>query len=516
MDRWQTLNVVCDGGLDTTVDILEQGAMLTGSARELINYEPAEDRGYRKVAGYIKYDEDVVPGDADEPVLGVHPFKEGVVAARLDTSGSTDNALYYSTGSGWTQYNSAARGGSPSRVRFITYNITEDITVSCDGVNPAIKFDGSSDTLLNGTGAPSDPSYAAEFLNRLVLSGYSSNVAAITISAPNDDEDYTAANGAIELNVGDEVVGLFVFRDTLFIFCVNSIHRLEGSTSSDFIVRSVTDRIGCLDGDTIQEVAGDLIFLAPDGFRSLAATERIGDVELGLQSKAIQDDIRDVIAVNPANYSSLVIPDKSQYRCFYHITGRDDDSQKGFLGKYKPTENGKQYQWAQLLGFPAYSAGYGILNDSTQLAVIGHPDNGYVYQLEQTGGRDGSDISYSFKSPPLIFEDISRRKVMHSIRPIIEPEGSFDLSFKLILDEFSDRDRVQPSAKSITLSESGAVFGVAVFDTDVFGGEAEMFMTRRKVEGSGNTVTFQFFGSDTSLPHRIDSYTIEYAIKGRR
>ena len=56
----------------------------------------------------------------------------------------------------------------------------------------------------------------------------------------------------------------------------------------DSSIVPVAENVGCLSGYSIQEIGGDLIFLAPDGLRTVAGTARIGDVELGTVSKAIQ------------------------------------------------------------------------------------------------------------------------------------------------------------------------------------------------------------------------------------
>ena len=98
----------------------------------------------------------------------------------------------------------------------------------------------------------------------------------------------TVVHGAGSISVDDTVVALKVFRDSLFIFCENRIFKLTGSTSSDFSVEPVTRNIGCINSFTVQEFAGDLIFLGPDGLRTVAATARIGDTELGTISKNIQ------------------------------------------------------------------------------------------------------------------------------------------------------------------------------------------------------------------------------------
>ncbi len=56
------------------------------------------------------------------------------------------------------------------------------------------------------------------------------------------------------------------FRDDLIIFCKNSIYKLVNINSSSTIaVQPITKNIGCLDGDSIQEIGGQLLFLGPDG-----------------------------------------------------------------------------------------------------------------------------------------------------------------------------------------------------------------------------------------------------------
>ena len=84
-----------------------------------------------------------------------------------------------------------------------------------------------------------------------------------------------------------------------------------------FTMTPVTRNIGCTNGDTIQEFAGDLIFLGPDGLRTIAGTARIGDVELGTISSNVQS-VFDENLRNSGLFESLVIPDKTQYRLFFY------------------------------------------------------------------------------------------------------------------------------------------------------------------------------------------------------
>ena len=89
----------------------------------------------------------------------------------------------------------------------------------------------------------------------------------------------------------------------------------------------VTRNIGCLNGDTIQEFAGDLIFLAADGLRTVAATTKIGDTELGTISRNVQS-LFDANIINSSLFESVVIADKTQYRIFFTKDGQADNITK--------------------------------------------------------------------------------------------------------------------------------------------------------------------------------------------
>ncbi len=115
---------------------------------------------------------------------------------------------------------------------------------------------------------------------------------------PFQTNDFTSGNGGGTIKVDTKIVGLKVFRDALFIFGEDKIFKLVGNTDADFAIAPVTRKIGCIDGGSIQELGGDIIYLAPDGLRTVAGTERIGDVELGTISKQIQQRIDDITTDN--------------------------------------------------------------------------------------------------------------------------------------------------------------------------------------------------------------------------
>ena len=57
----QTYPIQFSGGLITNMSPLQQGINMPGSARVLRNFEPSIEGGYRRIEGYNKYDENLIP-----------------------------------------------------------------------------------------------------------------------------------------------------------------------------------------------------------------------------------------------------------------------------------------------------------------------------------------------------------------------------------------------------------------------------------------------------------------------
>lgn len=534
MDRWQSKTVICRGGLDLSEDALTQGTVNLGTAKILQNYEPSLEGGYGRVLGYSAYDSDTVPGEGS--ILGVKVALGGVFAAR-------ETNVYFSDGGGWTKITTPNRSSGATKYRFISFSISTPKIIFCDGLGYAGRYDGTTYSLINGTGAPSDPKYALCAKNRIILAGYSSNPRAISISAPNTDNDFDGSNGAIEINTGDIVTGLALFRDTVYIFCRKSIKALTGSSSSDFALQVITSDIGCLSGDTIKEIGGDLLFLAPDGLRSLAATDRIGDVDLALQSRRIQPLIRNYVKnFTSDKFSSVVIRQKSQYRMFIFdpdtlspsslygssttavygtaVYGlRSEDSQaNGVLGKLSDEAiEGQGYEWATLLGINAICADSEYLDEdleTDELVVFGHPANGKVYRLESGYDFGGNTVQAIYRTPQFTFDDASVRKTLQKATVYTQILGDIDVDMFVKYD-FENAGILQPSAVSLDQVNTSSVYGSAIYATSVYN-TTDSPVFKKRLVGSGFTAALVFSSDDTKPVHRIDSFQIEYSVNGRR
>ena len=192
------------------------------------------------------------------------------------------------------------------KTRFAKYNFsgTEKI-VLVDGVNKPAIYDNTTFTVL--LDAPTDvigASVVAEVKNHIFFAKAST----ITFTAPYTDNDFSAANGSGAIDVGGTITALAVFREQLIIFTETSIHQLTGNTIADFTLQPITTDIGCIDSDTVQEIAGDIMFLGPDGLRLLSGTDRIGDFGLASVSKTIQNTMTSFVSAN-TSFTSCVIRD---------------------------------------------------------------------------------------------------------------------------------------------------------------------------------------------------------------
>lgn len=392
--------------------------------------------------------------------------------------------------------------------RFTQYNFNGiDFIAGVDGANNPFKYDTSTFTVLDG--APTDvlgASHVVNFKNQLFFAKGSS----ITFTAPFTDNDFSAANGAGSLNVGNTITGLIVFREQLIIFSERTISRLVGNTIADFQLQPITRDIGCIETDTIQEIGGDIMFLGPDGIRSLAATEKIGDFDLAVVSKPIQAEVTNFVNRN-TSFSSVVIRKKNQYRLMGFNTNFTADSSQGVLA----TQTQEGLSWSELRGIRAYVAdsNYNAANEEVAFA---HTD-GYVYSMETGNSFDGAAIPSSFATPFIPINDPRTRKTIYRMFLYTDPQGSFSATMNLKFD-FEESGVIQPDGVTFdnTAGATAAAFyGESIYGSGSYGGTIQRLFDSQTI-GSGNVVSIQFVSDSDNPPYSLDALTLEYGTYGRR
>ena len=412
-----------------------------------------------------------------------------------------------------------------SNIQFVNYESEGNFgtVYIVDGANKIAEFQittvgGSNvfhfETLERST--PVNPKRVTIFSERLIVAGQSTSDSTVAYSTRLKPYDFTGASAGT-IDTGDVIVGIKVFRNSLVIFCKNSIFELTNLDSTP-ILKSVTKNIGCVDGNTIQEIGGDLVFLAPDGLRTIAGTARIGDVELSSISRKILPLINNLLDnISSFTISSMVIRERSQYRLFYFQSGQAASSQKGIIGTFKFDANGvPAFEWSETLGMEIKRC-TSDLDVNNKEVQFGSNESGYVYQLDTGNNFDGSTIDAQFQTPDMDYGDNGLRKSLYAVKANIEPEGTNNNLKLLIRYDFESTEVPQPGSFSVGNLSSAAVFGASssVFGTSVFG--AVVLPSKRMiVTGSGFSNNFKFFSNDTDASYSVNGMFVSFIAGGRR
>lgn len=457
--QWQTFPIEFRGGLISNMSALQQGTNAVGSATILQNFEPNKEGGYSKILGYEKFSSTAVPGSGN--ILGVKVASSNtVITARKNASNVTE--YHYGVGAAWTSLGSMTALGGNIRHTEVNFDGTRKF-IFVDGVNyPAvIEFPIDVGTPSNSfTEFTSSNSADLEGASNVILfktTVFFAKNNLLYFSAPSDETDYSAANGAGSINVGEEITGLSVFREQLIVFTKNTIKRIVGSTISDFQMQPITERIGCVDGDTIQEVGGDIMYLADDGIRLLSATDRIGDFALDLPSDIIAKDVAAFIDA-ASSFASVTLKKKAQYRIFSFIESQQAEGAQGLLVTKFAAQGTSGLAWGKTKGIKAniIDADY----TSTIETICFSNTTDYIYTMDIGNSFDGDNIEAIYESPFMPITDPQTRKTFYKNTLYLEPLGNTNITvgLKFDFDRIPEDGVVQPLPQTVTSGGSAVSF----------------------------------------------------------
>jgi hypothetical protein len=498
---------ICEGGL---VKNKSTFIMKPGEAIELLNFEPDIEGGYRRINGFNKYVSAVVPqtSSSSEEVLMVTTFASKVVAARGEKIFIADAG-----GSSWTEKDTGRT--SAGTYTFERFNFDgNDKLIVADGNNDPTVFDTSFNATDVTQSTVEGAKFVAVFKDHMFYAGMSSTPQEVVFSVGFDEDNFSTGGSlpAGSVKVDDTITGLKVFRDNLFIFCENRIFQMTGSSSSDFAVKPVTRSIGCVNGQTIQEFAGDLIFLGPDGLRTVAGTARIGDVELGTISSNVQS-LFDLNLANSGKFTSIVIPDKTQYRIFFTKASVGENLTEGVICVLK----GQQFEFSEIRGVRP-TATDTFVDQGNVIAIHGSGD-GFVYRQEQGNDFDGTAINARYRSPDLTLNDPGIRKNMQRVIVNFSPESSIDADLFLRYD-YESKESARPAAYPLDSADVAAIYGTTKYGLTstpkgTYGGSSQPLF-RQPVEGSGFAVALRVNDGGVTAPYSLKGFQLEYQLGARR
>lgn len=529
--KMNILSIPCRGGLNLSSNNHELLSR-PGEAIDLVNFECSQEGGYRRISGFSELTSEL-PGSGE--IRGLINY-EGVLVAR-------GNALYHTPdNTNWTQVGTRS-DSQRLRYMFTThYYAGQEYVYMVDGVNDPGIFRVSGGTpeyrTITGDASPEFPlrgaKYCTFFKNQLILAGmtndptsiFYSSVASSDLQSPEDDDKETPQenfNGSTagSLDFGDVVTGIMSHRETLYVFCQTSIFKVQGLESGELVSVPVTRDIGCVDGFTIQEIGGDLLFLAPDGIRTIAKTERLDDIEMGTISRKVSKLIEPrVRQAERYEFYSTVIREKNQYRLWFNDPANPSAAQRGIVATftYIPDTQGFEWCFGELLGLGVCAVDNGYHNGKERI-IHANKETGKVMLQEDGFTFNGETIFYLCQLAFSDYGDISTRKAVHKVLLNSRAEGNVEAGLEVRYD-YMHKDIFQPAIYPLdrmllpaffgkpdsTFGDPIVLFGASTYgDTDVY------------TEGSGFTVSLRLKSLDTiqDACFDIQSFKIDLTTGGK-
>ena len=431
-------------------------------------------------------------------------------------SSQLDKTLYFhGTGTDWSHIGTSTATNT-LKARYASFNFTqEDKTIFVDSKGFPGIFNASGNTMTFLSSSNSSDVQGAENVVVFKNHAFYSKGSKIFFTAPNTVDDFATGNGAGTLNIGHDVTGLIGFREQLIIFTTDTIKKLVGSTSSDFRLEPITDRIGCINQDSIQEFGGDIAYLSPDGIRLLSATDRIGDLALDIASDPIYKDANEFISQTDV-FCSVLVRGKSQYRLFAYIPSVQASSASGLIATKFIAQGGSGIAWSTTKGLKVNVA------DSTysgaQETIMFGNDDGFCYRMDSGNSFDGGSIESIYESPFMPITDPQIRKTMYKLTLYAQPTGTMNVNvnFKIDFDAGNDPSVIQPP--TITVSSAAAGGGISLFgaSTSIYGGAGVTYggvldqIYKENLVGSFKTLAMRITDNSTNPTFTLDTAVLEY------
>lgn len=533
----QTFLVQLQGGLDT---ISDRTALFStpGKAVKMINFEGGIRGGYRRINGYTQYSTASPDGLGILAVVAAHGYFDGCIAIQ-------GGNVYFSADSlSWLQVNRDTGDTFVDEAALVALSILPRVTTGAEnyhftewhngadteiyfadtqGVNPLgrivirdnagtieYKYQHAAEDSW-GIGNTKYPTSVQIHNERLVVSGDPDYKNELYYSNLLDPFDFIGGGVVI---ITDEIVWQSTFRENLIVFGKRSIRGIAGLGDPQLQnMETITAKIGCIAGGSVQEFAGGLIFLAPDGLRTVSATARIDDFELGTLTTNIHDEILEIVRDidQGALAASAVIRGRNQYRLFSNRTGT---SITGIGGVIRQTQGGVNIEWNTFQDYPVNSISSSHDSDSNDI-IFQTSDDPYVYLHDEGPTFNGVDIIAYFQTPRMVMNDPNFRKTLSTIEIYTDIEGPVDYSFKVLFDE-GFRNSASPGVYPLDAPLPISVYGVSLYDDPLSTYDAgDLQVQRVHVQGSGRFISLLFQSRGSSSPFTLQSLNISYFLNGR-
>jgi hypothetical protein len=506
MGAWQSNRVELTGGIQENVSPLQQGISQPGSLIVGVNMEPALDGGYSRILGHELFNTTQCPSGS-ENILGVWEYKDAILAFADDTlwSVTEDSAVWTSkftnvsvTGVTATK---AARNNWGTTPRYIFVN----------GVKSFYWDDASSGVLDSVVDTATS---VVTFHNRMWFA------VGAEVYATNFETIGTIPGDFLTgLRMRDEILDMAVWRDALYVFGREFITKITGYDDADIAIEEISTRLGVLKENTVQEIAGNLMFLSADGIRTVAGTDKIGDTALTNLSYPVAQRVDNLKSAGAdINMRSVVLHEKGQYRLYASSASLEALYTPGVLAGLRGDSQGNlSMEFFDLKGVKPYSMNSDYFAGNERM-FFGTYDGYIMQQTDNSYSFSGTDVDWEIQMPYWVLteDDPDLRKVLFKLKLYASSPAGTTGTLGYYLNYLGDRT-ISPASQAI--EGAGAGF---LWDSGVEWDQASLTYTSslsatslHNLQGSCQNVSFRIFGSDSLTPHTFKSLLLQYSVEGK-
>jgi hypothetical protein len=427
-----------DGGWVTdfgpTVDVVpdQSGGLTIPYLLDAENLYYELDGGPHKIGGASKVNTSVI--DSGSVITGVYdywrqgvagvPSRRRVVHAGTKVFADTDDGVFATT-----LFTGLASGAVPN------YSTFDDTLIIASDSTLDVPRSWNQTTAQNLAGTPPRFSFSVTHKGRQFAAGVFANPSKVYYSAAFDPEDWVGAGSgsvSIDIDDGDIVTGIASYKDELIIFKgpnKGSIHRLTGSSPTDFAVIPFVRGLGAAWQNAIFPFQDDLGFVSQHGtVHSLRATAAFGDFNDAALSRPINKWIQQNLNYNRLRYISAVNDPLQGWVMITMSINPNVTNSTILMMDYRKYPS-QPVKWAQ---WPALQAGsMGLFVDTNNIKrVLTGGNDGFVRRTNVVDRAIDSTTSIAYKAttPFMTYGNPMQMKTLAQGALGIAPKGNFNIT----------------------------------------------------------------------------------------
>ena len=457
--------------------------------------------GVHTMPGTTKFNSSTL--GASSTVKGIYDYwRQGTVGspiqkivAHVDTrvvAASLSDGIFSNIGTGLVS------GAVPSYATF------DDLLILANDASADVPKSWDQTTFQSLAGSPPNFSFSVAHKNKQWAAGVIANPSRLYYSVTLDPEDWAGAtSGSIDIDPsdGDAIVGLASFRNELWVFkgpYKGSIHRITGSSASDFARTTFVRGITAAYHNSIFTLPNDLGFVSPRGtVHSLVATDTFGDYEQSTLSFPINRTLRsDVSQTYYKNWWTVEDPLNGMVLIGFTPSGQTRNTRL-LMMDYRFKALGEPFpRWAQWTKFGADALAYVVDIGNRPRPFVGLND-GFIYKTEQEDRtHNASAITPLVTTPSLTYGTDHITKTLYVVGIELAPKNANTFTLNWLRDG--------QSQQSDTGFTQGGSHVLGPWTTDPFTLDSSTlggtrFLTRyRELETGGDFRSIRYQITDTN------------------